>query len=74
MLISCCLQPKYIASLLKSAAMRKREQERRVERSVQREREKEGDKFADKESFVTAAYPFSFRILMCALHCVLCAL
>jgi len=49
-------KPKYIANLLKSAAMRKREQERRVERSVQREREKEGDKFADKESFVTAAY------------------
>lgn len=50
------LQPKYIANLLKSAAVRKREQERRIERGVQKERENEGDQFADKESFVTAAY------------------
>jgi hypothetical protein len=52
----CCLQPRYIQSLLKQAERRKREQERRLEREVQKEREAEGDEFKDKEEFITSAY------------------
>lgn len=48
--------PKYMGSLLKSAELRKREQERREERKIQKEREEEGDEFADKEAFITPAY------------------
>ncbi|EDO32400.1 predicted protein, partial [Nematostella vectensis] len=49
-------KPKYIEQLLKSAAYRKREEERRVERQVQKEREAEGGEFQDKEEFVTSVY------------------
>ena len=49
-------KPKYIENLLKTAELRKVEQERRTERKVQKERELEGDKFQDKEAFVTPAY------------------
>ncbi|EDV22429.1 Nuclear speckle splicing regulatory protein 1 [Trichoplax sp. H2] len=49
-------KPKYIASLMKSAELRKREYERMTERKIQKEREAEGDKFQDKEAFVTAHY------------------
>ncbi|XP_041456819.1 nuclear speckle splicing regulatory protein 1-like [Lytechinus variegatus] len=49
-------KPKYIESLLKSAELRKKEQERRKERKIQKEREKEGEMYGDKEAFVTSAY------------------
>lgn len=49
-------KPKYIGSLLKAAAARKREFERTVERQVQKEREKEKGEFDDKEAFVTEAF------------------
>lgn len=49
-------EPKYIAALMKSAALRQREYEQREERKVQQEREAEGNKYADKEAFVTSAY------------------
>lgn len=48
--------PRYMASLLRSAEIRKRDQLRAREKQLQREREAEGDEFADKEKFVTAAY------------------
>ena len=47
---------KYMDKLLKSAELRKREQERREEKQIQKEREREGDQFKDKEAFVTTAY------------------
>ena len=50
------LQPKYMNSLLKSAQLRKREQDRREEKKIQKEREEEGDEFKDKEAFMTGAY------------------
>lgn len=50
------VKPKYMHNLLKSAELRKREQESREERKIQKEREEEGDQFADKEAFVTSAY------------------
>lgn len=50
------LQPKYIENLLKSAELRKKEQEKRKERKIQKEREKEGEMYGDKEAFVTSAY------------------
>lgn len=49
-------KPKYMANLMKSADLRKREKERREEKMVQKEREQEGDEFRDKEAFVTTAY------------------
>ncbi|PFX20945.1 nuclear speckle splicing regulatory protein 1-like [Stylophora pistillata] len=49
-------KPKYIGSLLKAAAARKREFERTVERQVQKEREQEKGEFDDKEAFVTEAF------------------
>ncbi|TQB75090.1 hypothetical protein MPDQ_003636 [Monascus purpureus] len=48
--------PKYMASLLRSAEIRKRDQLRARDRLLAKEREAEGDEFADKEKFVTAAY------------------
>lgn len=48
--------PKYMASLLRSAEVRKRDQLRARDRMLTREREAEGDEFADKEKFVTSAY------------------
>ncbi|KAL2005417.1 hypothetical protein VTN00DRAFT_2628 [Thermoascus crustaceus] len=48
--------PRYMASLLRSAEIRKRDQLRAREKQLQHEREAEGDEFADKEKFVTAAY------------------
>ena len=48
--------PKYMSNLLKSAELRKREQERREEKKIQKERETEGDEFQDKDSFITPAY------------------
>ncbi|KIJ22806.1 hypothetical protein M422DRAFT_39917, partial [Sphaerobolus stellatus SS14] len=48
--------PKYIASLLESAATRRLDHLRAEEKMIQREREAEGDEFAEKESFVTQAY------------------
>lgn len=50
------VQPKYIGSLLTSAATRKLDYLRAEEKMIQREREQEGDEFADKEQFVTQAY------------------
>ncbi|XP_063964876.1 nuclear speckle splicing regulatory protein 1-like [Lytechinus pictus] len=49
-------KPKYIESLLKSAELRKKEQEKHKERKIQKEREKEGEMYGDKEAFVTSAY------------------
>ncbi|GJJ12122.1 hypothetical protein Clacol_006363 [Clathrus columnatus] len=49
-------KPKYINSLLSSAATRKLDYIRAEEKMMKREREMEGDEFADKESFVTKAY------------------
>ncbi|KAF2085213.1 hypothetical protein K490DRAFT_47028 [Saccharata proteae CBS 121410] len=49
-------KPKYMANLLQSAEVRKRDQLRAKEKLLQREREAEGDDFADKEKFVTGAY------------------
>lgn len=49
-------QPKYINSLLTSAATRKLDHLRAEEKMMQREREAEGDQYMDKESFVTQAY------------------
>ena len=48
--------PKYMASLLAAAEVRKRDQLRAKEKMLAREREAEGEEFADKEKFVTAAY------------------
>ncbi|KAF9482785.1 hypothetical protein BDN70DRAFT_874575 [Pholiota conissans] len=49
-------KPKYISSLLTSAATRKLDHLRAEEKMMQREREAEGDMYKDKESFVTQAY------------------
>ena len=49
---------KYINKLMKSAEIRKIENERRKERKVLKERENEGGEFDDKEEFVTSAYLF----------------
>ncbi|KAH6918544.1 Ccdc55 protein [Coprinopsis sp. MPI-PUGE-AT-0042] len=49
-------KPKYINSLLTSAATRKLDHLRAEEKMMQRERELEGDEFKDKEAFVTQAY------------------
>jgi len=49
-------QPKYIHSLLSSAATRKLDYLRAEEKMMQLERDAEGDEFNDKESFVTQAY------------------
>ncbi|KAF9052659.1 coiled-coil domain-containing protein 55-domain containing protein [Panaeolus papilionaceus] len=49
-------KPKYIQSLLASAATRKLDHLRAEEKMMQREREQEGDEFKDKETFVTQAY------------------
>jgi len=49
-------KPKYINSLLTSAATRKLDHLRAEEKMMQREREAEGDLYKDKESFVTQAY------------------
>ena len=40
-------------AILKTAAMRKRENDRRMERKIQKERETENHELADKEVFVT---------------------
>jgi len=48
--------PKYMNSLLDSAARRKQDQLLAKEKLLQKEREAEGDEFADKEKFVTGAY------------------
>ena len=50
------LQPRYIGSLLKKSAERKREQELIEEKRVQKERQQEGQEFSDKDAFVTTAY------------------
>ena len=50
------VQPKYIARLLETAEVRKRDRVRAEDKMVQREREKEGVEFADKDEFVTPAY------------------
>ena len=54
---------KYINKLMKSAEMRKIENERRKERKVLKERESEGGEFDDKEEFVTSAYLFHQDVL-----------
>ena len=41
---------------MKTAELRKREQEIRLERKIQKEREQEGEEFKDKDAFVTSAY------------------
>lgn len=54
--LSSTPQPKYINSLLQSAATRRLDYLRAEEKTIQRERDAEGDEFADKEQFVTQAY------------------
>ncbi|EPQ62254.1 Bgt-3431 [Blumeria graminis f. sp. tritici] len=49
-------KPKYMASLLEAAAVRKRDAAIAEEKKFVREREAEGDEYADKEKFVTSAY------------------
>ncbi|KAM0789221.1 hypothetical protein ACM66B_000065 [Microbotryomycetes sp. NB124-2] len=49
-------KPKYIAGLIETAELRKRDRLRAEDKMVQREREREGDEFADKDQFVTPAY------------------
>lgn len=49
-------RPKYMKSLLQSAAVRKRDALIAEEKKVAREREEEGEEYADKEKFVTEAY------------------
>ena len=49
-------RPKYMKSLLASAAVRKRDALIAEEKKIAREREAEGEEFADKEKFVTEAY------------------
>lgn len=49
-------RPKYMKSLLASAAVRKRDALIAEEKKIARERELEGDEFADKDKFVTEAY------------------
>ena len=55
---------KYINKLMKSAEIRKIENERRKERKVLKERESEGGEFDDKEEFVTSAYLFHQDVLL----------
>jgi coiled-coil domain-containing protein 55 len=49
-------RPKYMKSLMASAAVRKRDALIAEEKKIARDREAEGDEFADKEKFVTEAY------------------
>jgi len=49
-------KPRYMETLLKTAELRKQEDERRSEKKIQKEREAEGDEFADKDAFITSAY------------------
>ncbi|KAK6841406.1 centromere microtubule binding protein cbf5 protein [Apiospora arundinis] len=49
-------RPKYMKSLLQSAAVRRRDALIAEEKKVAREREEEGEEYADKEKFVTEAY------------------
>ncbi|KAI9853027.1 MAG: hypothetical protein M1838_002806 [Thelocarpon superellum] len=49
-------KPKYMASLLAAAEVRKRDQLRAKDKLLAKEREAEGDEYADKEKFVTSAY------------------
>lgn len=49
-------RPKYMKSLLASAAVRKRDALIAEEKKIARERELEGEEFADKDKFVTEAY------------------
>jgi len=50
------MQPKYMARLIETAEVRKRDRLRAEDKMVQREREMEGEEFAEKDSFVTPAY------------------
>lgn len=47
---------KYVDSLLRSAQLRKIEEQRRIDRKIEKERQAEGEQFDDKETFVTEAY------------------
>ncbi|RYO76825.1 hypothetical protein DL762_009681 [Monosporascus cannonballus] len=49
-------RPKYMKSLMASAAVRRRDALIAEEKKIAREREEEGDEYADKEKFVTEAY------------------
>ncbi|KAK4702960.1 coiled-coil domain-containing protein 55, partial [Phenoliferia sp. Uapishka_3] len=49
-------KPKYIARLIETAEVRKRDRVRAEDKMVQREREMEGEEFQDKDAFVTPAY------------------
>ena len=49
-------KPRYMANLLKSAEVRKRDATIAEEKKLAREREAEGEEYADKEKFVTSAY------------------
>lgn len=49
-------RPKYMKSLMESAAVRRRDALIAEEKKIAREREVEGDEYADKEKFVTEAY------------------
>ena len=49
-------RPKYMKSLMESAAVRRRDALIAEEKKIAREREAEGDAYADKERFVTEAY------------------
>lgn len=49
-------RPKYMKSLMESAATRRRDALIAEEKKIAREREQEGEEYADKEKFVTEAY------------------
>ena len=49
-------RPKYMKSLMESAAVRRRDALIAEEKKIARDREAEGDAYADKEQFVTEAY------------------
>lgn len=49
-------KPKYIARLIETAEVRKRDRVRAEDKMVQREREMEGEEFKDKDAFVTPGY------------------
>lgn len=49
-------RPKYMKSLMASAAVRRRDALIAEEKKIAREREEEGDEYADREKFVTEAY------------------
>ncbi|KAK7746150.1 hypothetical protein SLS62_009529 [Diatrype stigma] len=49
-------RPKYMKSLMESAAVRRRDALIAEEKKIARERAEEGDEYADKEKFVTEAY------------------